>query len=157
MRTIKSLTLLVLIFILISSGVLAPLGRYQATQSAYVEPGLDSQAGGSLPVIISAHDSSTAARAVASIGGEVTSDLWLINAVAAVIPAGQLQALAAYPGISSIVDNKRVSTAGEPDSDGWVTNRRAKKDSHPLEGKQDTPAVFLPAEAISLRQRMANT
>ncbi|HSB65809.1 MAG TPA: PQQ-binding-like beta-propeller repeat protein, partial [Anaerolineales bacterium] len=117
-------------------------------QSAYVEPGLAAHTGSTISVIISADSSDTAARAVASIGGEVTSDLWLIDAVAAIIPSNHLETLAAYQGISSIVDNKRVATADQPEGNGWVTNRRAINYSQQLESRQDTPAVFLPDGGI---------
>jgi hypothetical protein len=76
-------------------------------------------------VIITAEESSLyAAQAVARAGGQVSSDLWLINAVAATLPAGQLPVLAAQPGIVSIAANKSVKTVQEPVWDGWVTDYR---------------------------------
>ena len=89
---------------------------------------------------MTAGDSAAAARAVQHAGGQVSSDLWLIDAVAATIPAGRLQALATTPGLRSIVHNKGVETADKPIEpkaepiaiegsdpaawDGWVTDYR---------------------------------
>jgi len=53
---------------------------------AYVEPLLFSSETEQLSIIVTAADSLSAARAVERIGGQVTSDLWLIDAVAALIP-----------------------------------------------------------------------
>ena len=98
-------------------------------QAAYVEPGLFSQADEMLSVIVTAQDSEAAARAVTRVGGQVTSDLWLIDAVAAAVPASQLEALAVYPKVRSIVNNKGVRTTAillddDDDDDGWVTDYR---------------------------------
>ena len=54
--------------------------------AAYVEPGLLASAGDALSVIVTAEDSTAAVRAVARAGGQVTSDLWLIDGVAATLP-----------------------------------------------------------------------
>jgi hypothetical protein len=94
-------------------------------EAAYVELALFSQEAEALSVIVTAGGSQEAARAVERVGGQVTSDLWLIDAVAATIPAGQLDALATHPGIVSVVDNKGIRTADWPDDwDGWVTDYR---------------------------------
>ena len=68
-----------------------------------------------------------AARAVRRSGGQVNSELWLINAVEATLPAGRLVRLTAQPGLVSIVDNKGVTASQTPDLtgwDGWITDRR---------------------------------
>ncbi len=84
------------------------------SSQAYVEPSLLSRSTGNISVIVTAKSSQVAARAVAYIDGRMTSDLWLIHAVAAEIPTNQLGALAAYPGVESIVDNKGVRSSGAP-------------------------------------------
>ncbi|MFL7794014.1 MAG: S8 family serine peptidase, partial [Anaerolineae bacterium] len=76
-----------------------------------------------MSVIVTAGGSAAATRAVEHVGGRVTSDLWLIDAVAAAIPAAQLDALAAYPGVRSIVNNKPVRAAVEPDPDTLVMDQ----------------------------------
>ena len=86
----------------------------------YVEPQLQSAQADALAVIVTGDSSQTAARAVERLGGQVTSDLWLIDAVAATLPAEQLAALAADPAVVSIVDNKGVKDAQEPPP-GWIT------------------------------------
>jgi hypothetical protein len=67
----------------------------------------------------------------------VTSDLWLIDAVAAIIPAAQLKPLMVQPGIVSVVDNKGARTADWP-QDGWVTDYRFPV---PWDGRPDVQAT----------------
>ncbi len=116
----------------------APAGADQA--QVYVELGLYTAESDTLSVIVTAGDSAAAARAVERLGGQVSSELWLIDAVAASIPADGLQALAGTPGLLSIVHNKGVESADRPidpnaDSiatprldpaawEGWVTSYR---------------------------------
>ena len=126
MRKLNRLVLLAVVLIFIASLFLVSPDQNQGLKRAYVEPGLYSQSGDRLSVIISGVDSERAAWAVTSNGGQVTSELWLINAVAATIPSDQLETLAAHPEINSIVSNKQVTTADESNGNGWVTNRRAK-------------------------------
>ncbi len=121
----------------------SPVEKAREVKAPYVEPILYSTAAESLSVVVTAGSSQAAARAVEQVGGRVTSDLWLIGAVAATIPAGQLQALAAYPGIRSIVNNKGVKTAGGPGWDGYVTQQRRREPFHPLEGRQRVPVANL--------------
>ena len=109
--------------------------------TAYIEPALLLQDAEALSVIVTADDSEAAARAVERVGGQVTSDLWLIDAVAAKIPANQLKALARDPGVRSVANNKSVKTADQP---GWVTERRIQKGKHGANGAQRMPAVRLP-------------
>ena len=99
----------------------------RSQQTVYVEPSLRTTGAETISVIVTAEGSSaTAATAVGSLGGEVTSDLWLIKAVAATLPANQLETLAATPGLVSIVHNKGVKSAQDPveEWDGWVTDYR---------------------------------
>jgi hypothetical protein len=74
-----------------------------APGQVYVEPDLAAVEADTVSVIVTANDSlATAATAVERLGGQVISDLWLIEAVAATLPTDQLPALAAEPGIVSI-------------------------------------------------------
>jgi len=111
-----------------------------------------------ISVIVSATDGETAAQAVRRMGGTVTSDLWLINAVAATLPADSLTELAAQPGIASIVTNQGVGASSGPECDpdvsddhgpcasrpGWVTDRKEKKGTLELYNTQKTPIVRMP-------------
>jgi len=89
----------------------------------------------------------TAVAAIQSVGGQVTSDLWLIDAAGAVVEQSQLTQLADYPGIVSIVDNKGLATAQATDSayqwEGWVTDRRNYHITHPLDGTVTAPMTTL--------------
>ena len=91
----------------------------------YVEADLFLQEAETLSVIVTAADSAAAAQAVESVGGQVTSDLWRIDAVAANIPALQLDALVASPEVHSIAGNKSVESAYIESTDsikGMATN-----------------------------------
>jgi hypothetical protein len=69
----------------------------------------------------------------------VTSELWLIDAVAATVPARQLERLAGRPGIVSIVRNKRVQAAAHPVSEGsWPVSVDV--------GADQLHGAFLPAQ-----------
>jgi hypothetical protein len=59
-----------------------------AAEAVYIESGLVSNPAESLSVIVTAADSQAAAEAVERVGGQVVSDLWLIEAVSARLPAG---------------------------------------------------------------------
>ena len=95
----------------------------EPVQETYIEPALVSLETDVLSVIVTASDSADAARAVERVGGQVTSDLWLIEAVAATIPTDQLDALATYSGVRSIVNNKPVRAAAEPDPDALIMDQ----------------------------------
>lgn len=88
----------------------------QAAATAYLDPALRSQPGGTLSLIVSGDG---AAGAVQAVAGTVTDDLWLIGAVVADVPAAALTTLAARPGVSSVVLNRGVTSS---DWDGWVTD-----------------------------------
>ncbi len=121
---------LVLMIIAVLVGGLAPKSSVSNGQVAYIEPGLLASLAETLSVIVTADDAETAARAVKAVDGQVSSELWLIDAVAATVTANRLADLAAIPGIVSVVDNKGVQAAQlpEPDDstgwDGWVTDYR---------------------------------
>ncbi|MEI7644180.1 MAG: S8 family peptidase [Chloroflexales bacterium] len=96
--------------------LLTPVSPTTPNTAAYVDPALTRQAAGLVSVIVSG---SNAAQAVTSVGGAVTDDLWLIEAVAAQVPTSAMRDLAAAPGVSSVVLNYGVTSS---DWDGWVTN-----------------------------------
>ncbi|MGB5050510.1 MAG: S8 family serine peptidase, partial [Caldilineaceae bacterium] len=54
-------------------------------------------------------------------GGQVTSNLWLINGVGAILPASQLSKLSTSPGIHSLVANQQVASSGSSDGHSWLT------------------------------------
>lgn len=86
--------------------------------AAYLDPSLAAQSGPQA-VIVTAASAAAAAQAVQAAGGLVTSELWLIDAVAAEVPATALAQLAAHPGVRSVVANYGVRSS---DWDGWVTD-----------------------------------
>jgi subtilisin family serine protease len=117
--------IIVILSLFIASVQLAGAAIQPVENLAYVEPQLNTAAGDSLSLIVTASESQQAARAVRALGGQVVSDLWLIDAVSANVPADQLATLAAEPGIASIVANKAVESAQDPlDENGWVTDYR---------------------------------
>ncbi|MCP4357167.1 MAG: S8 family serine peptidase, partial [Chloroflexi bacterium] len=92
-------------------------------ETSYIEPELRSIETETVSVIITAkNDWEAAARAVERVGGQVTSELWIIDAVAADIPADQINQLAAEPDIRSVVRNKGVKSSQDPQWDGWATD-----------------------------------
>jgi subtilisin family serine protease len=112
----RSLTRCLWALLLAASLLASPLAhaRPAAPAHPYLEPGLAAAGSADLSLIVTAGDSAAAARAVRQLGGLVTADLWLIDAVAATLPAGQLSRLAGAPGVVSIVQDKPVSTSGKP-------------------------------------------
>ena len=101
---------LVVLAVLLSSAV-APAAI--AASTAYVEPALLVQGPTTVSVIVAATSSQAAGAAVERLGGQVTSDLWLINSVAATLPADKVAALATAPGIESIVANRGVTSSSK--------------------------------------------
>ena len=102
-----------------------PQRHRRAANGAYVEPGLLAAEAATVSVIVTAADAATAAAVVEAAGGLVTSDLWLIDAVAATVASDAIAELAADARVVSIVDNKGVSRPTDPlDWDGWVTDYR---------------------------------
>jgi outer membrane protein assembly factor BamB len=137
--------IIVILLLFIASVQLAGAAIQPPENLAYVEPQLNTAAGDSLSLIVTASESQQAARAVELLGGQVSSDLWLIDGVAATLPATQLDALASSPGIISIVNNKSVEPADDPaDWDGWMSDRRQKSGTYTFESTLRAPATFLP-------------
>ncbi len=123
MKTQSFLEVILVVVVSLVSAADAPLTALRAPQPAshiaYIEPALLSYAKEPVSVIVTATNAQAAARAVESAGGRVISKLWLIDAVAARVPAGRLRDLAAYPEVKSIVHNKSVSTAN---GEEWISN-----------------------------------
>ncbi|NTU62993.1 MAG: S8 family serine peptidase, partial [Chloroflexi bacterium] len=135
----KRLSLLVVMALLLST---LPVSSAPVPAVAYVEPGLLLHQTEQVAVIVTASDSQSAARAVEQFDGQVTADLWLINAVAANLPANRLSALAAVSDIQSIVANKGVQNADGPFWPGYNSNARSRRKAVPLASAQATPVTF---------------
>jgi hypothetical protein len=90
----KKLSLLLTITLLVGAQIGSPrlMAPHSEGAMAYVEPGLLASDDDTLSVIVTASDSKAAARAVEDVGGQVRSELWLIDAMA-VGQAGQLRTL----------------------------------------------------------------
>jgi hypothetical protein len=122
------------------------------SQEAYLERSLVGGRAENLSVIVTGTDFPTALQSVKRLGGEITSELWLINAVAAKLPADKLVSLANTHGIVSVVENKKINAAQVDQGsdvyvwDGWVTDRRVRlfEADYPLVGKMDFTPVPLP-------------
>ena len=103
-----------------------PVSMPTAPHIAYIDPMLLEVASfapmKTAAVIVSSTDSQTAAKAVKHVGGQVNSELWLIDAVAADIPMARLDRLAAAPDILSIFQDRVVEVAAdvEPTEDPFV-------------------------------------
>jgi len=106
----KASVLFITLTILISI-VIGVVPQSAALERAYVEPSLLTLRDENISVIVTAADSTVAARAVDGAGGRVTSELWLVDAVAAVVPNERLPTLAGDPAVLSIVANKGVSVS----------------------------------------------
>jgi serine protease AprX len=134
--------LALLAFLLLIGGAARPITLAAAPPAApaYIEPGLLAAGPGPRSVIVSAADAGAAARAVERHGGQVSSSLPLIDAVAALVPASRLTALAAAPGVTSVVANKGVRSA---DAGGWMSQARVLQHSLALPEPQPNPVVYL--------------
>src|SRR5918992_1679014 len=75
---------------------------------AAVIPATASSGGPARSVIVQGTSAAAVRAAVAAHGGTVTQDLWIVNGVAADVPAGELAALAAAPGITHVSDDVAV-------------------------------------------------
>ena len=126
---------------LIGLALLAPSQpSVQSAPAPYLDPALVANAE-SQGVIVTAESAAQAAEAVGAVGGTVTSELWLIDAVAAVIPAGTTQQLIARTGVHSVVANRQVRSS---EWDGWVTDLPlpAKWDGRPDVQPTNDPSVW---------------
>jgi serine protease AprX len=91
---------------LIASVLFVLLGAWIAP--AVTNPSLASDATADSSVIVQGTSPAAVRAAVEAHGGKVTQDLWIVNGVAADVPAGELAALRAEPGITQITDNGPV-------------------------------------------------
>ncbi len=129
----------------------APQATIGIPGPAYIDPSLLSAASRAVSVIVTATDSRAAAHAVTRAGGQITSDLWLIDGVAAQVSIDQLPALAHSAEVQSITPNRGVRVAGVTCSGpipcvgrpGWVTDTREKKHEYDLTGPLRSAAVTL--------------
>ncbi|HMQ34906.1 MAG TPA: hypothetical protein PKD53_29575, partial [Chloroflexaceae bacterium] len=96
----------------------SPQPAAPAAPAPFLDPAVTAGTG-EQAVIVTAGSAAQAGRAVEAVGGAVTSELWLINAVAALVPEGAVRRLAAQPGVSSVVANRAVRSS---EWDGWVTD-----------------------------------
>ncbi len=142
-------TIVLLVFMFGLLAIFAPSSSH--SQAAYIEPGLAEPTTGNTSVIVTAVTTETAVQSIAQVGGQVTSELWLINAAGAILTPAQLDKLAQMPGINAITANKSIaaSDGGEDEDDdddnqGWVTDRRRTLEPHNLSDKPKTPATLLP-------------
>jgi len=69
---------------------------------ALATPALASDAAPHTAVIVQATSEAAAAAAVAAHNGTVTQDLWIVNGVAADVPAGEVAGVAAEPGVTHV-------------------------------------------------------
>ncbi|HYT40081.1 MAG TPA: S8 family peptidase, partial [Acidimicrobiia bacterium] len=71
-------------------------------------------AGANRSVVVQATSEAAAHAAVAAHHGTVTHDLWIVNGVAADVPAGELAGLEAEPGITHVSDDAAVHVQATP-------------------------------------------
>ena len=91
---------------LIASVLFVLLGAWIAP--AVTNPSLASDAVANSAVIVQGSSPAAVRAAVAAHHGTVTQDLWIVNGVAADVPAGELAALAAEPGITHVSEDGDV-------------------------------------------------
>jgi outer membrane protein assembly factor BamB len=139
----KSKTNIFLVLFVLASLIGVPTKPAQQTH-AYIDAALTSSGAGLVSAIVTAKDSHSAAQAVESVGGQVTSDLWLINAVAASVPTNMVKRLASYNGVQSIVANKGVEGADSSGWSGYATSMRVLKSYYTLVSNQYNPVTYLP-------------
>jgi serine protease AprX len=98
---------------LIASVVFLLVGAWIAPAQANLS--LASEAAADKAVIVQGVSEAAVRAAVAAHHGNVTRDLWIVNGVAADVPAGELAALAAEPGITHVSDDVAVEVqAAQP-------------------------------------------
>jgi len=119
----------------------APASGHRGQSKPFVEPSLLEKRG-DVSIIVRAGDVRAAARAVREAGGRVTSELRIVDSVAARIPAWAIERLAQREGIVSIVENKNVRTAA--DWNGWVSDLRLQKGQYTVTGTLHAPPSHLP-------------
>ena len=100
------LSLLFVLFIITGVFVAAVPSPLNPTQDiVYIDGDLYLQETETLSVVVTAVNPAAAVRAVEDVGGQVTSDPELDNAIIATIPYEQLDALVNHPDIRSVANN----------------------------------------------------
>jgi serine protease AprX len=97
---------------LIASLLFVVLGAWIAP--AVTNPSLASDVATDTSVIVQGTSAAAVRAAVAAHHGKVTQDLWIVNGVAADVPAGELAALAAEPGVTQVSPNAPVNVQATP-------------------------------------------
>ncbi|HKN89592.1 MAG TPA: hypothetical protein VJ622_04865, partial [Acidimicrobiia bacterium] len=90
---------------LIASVVFLLAGAWIAPAVAAPVPAQEAAA---TSVIVQATSEAAAHAAVAAHHGTVTQDLWIVNGVAATVPAGEVAGLAGEPGVTHVSENSPV-------------------------------------------------
>ncbi|MDR3578050.1 MAG: S8 family serine peptidase [Anaerolineaceae bacterium] len=154
MKTIEKLLGILIAAALILSTGCGGSNQTQKSQAgvAYVEPGLAAQKQ-ILSVIVTANNSQAAADAVRQVGGHVSSNLWLIDAVGASLPAEKLPELAAITGIRSIVADKPMQSAGK--SNPTPTGTAVPPSPTPI--ATNTPTSQAPKIAVSSAAQLSTS
>jgi serine protease AprX len=91
---------------LIASVVFLLAGSWIAP--AVTSPAQATDAAATSAVIVQGTSEAAARAAVAAHHGQVTQDLWIVNGVAADVPAGEVAALAAEPGVTHVSPDDAV-------------------------------------------------
>ncbi|MFP5245702.1 MAG: S8 family serine peptidase, partial [Thermoanaerobaculia bacterium] len=94
-----------------------------------------------MDVIVTARSSAIAAAAVRRAGGHIRSDLWIVNAVAATIPAKAVEKVAAQQGILSVVRNQKVTSSAW---NGWMSDLRVFRGWYKTNNTITAAATHLP-------------
>ncbi|MCX6044579.1 MAG: S8 family serine peptidase, partial [Chloroflexi bacterium] len=144
-----------LIPILLAVALASQSSSWLSTSSHYVEPALLTAANSAAPlqshtfaapenfsVIVTAADAATAARAVEQVGGQVTSQLWLIDAVGARVSAEQFKQLAADPALVSLVGNQSVEGAAVVPLEGATDGKDVQPTADPFVWHVLSPATM---------------
>ena len=97
---------------LIASVLFVVLGAWIAP--AVTNPSLASDAVAESAVIVQGSSPAAVRAAVAAHHGTVTQDLWIVNGVAADVPAAELAALRAEPGVTHVSENAPSRSRGTP-------------------------------------------
>ena len=90
MRTKAILSIIMLALTACMNGAM-PMQAPSPQPATYIEPSLRSTEAEMVSIIVTANDSQVAAEAVERLGGQVSSDLWLIDAVVASLPPTNYQ------------------------------------------------------------------
>ena len=120
---------------MLSLAVQADMPARGGKSTSYVDPRFARVHSSTVSAIVTGD---RASDAVARAGGTTVSDLWVINAVSAIIPTNAVARLAASPGIQSIVLNDSVRTADAGNG------ARAINQSTVLPEKTIAPAAPMP-------------